>query len=134
MTCHFIGNSSKYTYPSHLCVSNIIISCNAFVRYEGATTIIAIEVAGLMMLMRYDYALVRLITLLITPLGLRRVKAMYRRNYYVMGGVIFLLLLETAVNIWLMTGAQGKPSTFARRRSHLTSAVRSCPTYYRRTL
>jgi len=66
-------------------------SCKKFVRYEGSCTIIAVEVVALMMFMR--------------------IKALYEGQRKIIGLVASILVLETAVNAWLMTHGEAVEHT-----------------------
>ncbi|KAH9854767.1 hypothetical protein C2E23DRAFT_725762 [Lenzites betulinus] len=61
--------------------------CNHFVRYEGSMTVIGINVAALMMLLR--------------------IYAMYERNKLIVGFVTALFIVELGVNAWLLTNGIG---------------------------
>lgn len=63
--------------------------CSHFVRYQGWTTAITVEVVALMMLIR--------------------INALYLEQKWIARGLGFLLLLETAVNIWLISGGEPVP-------------------------
>ncbi|EJC98459.1 uncharacterized protein FOMMEDRAFT_171079 [Fomitiporia mediterranea MF3/22] len=98
----FIGNLVAYfsnwdeqvsflfvSYPSPN-VSDV--NGRQFVRYEGSCTIIALEVAALMMLLR--------------------VWALYKGQNLVIASVILLLALETAIHAWLMTHSEPVPHDY----------------------
>ncbi|KAH7920296.1 hypothetical protein BV22DRAFT_1122838 [Leucogyrophana mollusca] len=59
--------------------------CNHFVRYEGAMTVVGIQIVGLMMLIR--------------------VRAMYNKKNIVVAIVALLFAVWTAVNAWLLASA-----------------------------
>ncbi|KLO13006.1 hypothetical protein SCHPADRAFT_940778 [Schizopora paradoxa] len=80
VSTNFNGTEKKQKF-------NEVERCKRFVRYEGSCTIIAIEVVALMMFMR--------------------IKALYERQWKVIGLVASILVLETATNAWLMT--HGEP-------------------------
>ncbi|KAJ3881972.1 hypothetical protein F5051DRAFT_500798 [Lentinula edodes] len=61
--------------------------CQHFVRYEGAMTMIGINIVGLMMLIR--------------------IYALYRNQKFIVAGVAVLLLIEMGTYAWLMS--TGKP-------------------------
>jgi len=60
--------------------------CSHFVRYEGFTFAIAIEVVGVMMLLR--------------------INAIYPHHKWLSRGLAFYLLLETVMIVWLISGGQ----------------------------
>jgi len=61
--------------------------CSHFVRYEGCTVAIAVEVVGVMMLLR--------------------VNALYPHHKWIGGGLLLILVFETLVNGWLIS--RGEP-------------------------
>ncbi|KAF8148187.1 hypothetical protein B0H34DRAFT_737244 [Crassisporium funariophilum] len=61
--------------------------CAHFVRYEGCTVAIAVEVVGVMMLMR--------------------VHALYPNHKWITRGLGLILILETVMNVWLIS--RGEP-------------------------
>ncbi|KAH7913952.1 hypothetical protein BJ138DRAFT_1214535 [Hygrophoropsis aurantiaca] len=63
----------------------ILYRCSHFVRYEGAMTVIGIQIAGLMMFIR--------------------VRAMYTNKKFVLFSVAFLFAIWTAVTGWLLASA-----------------------------
>ncbi|KAJ3869108.1 hypothetical protein EV359DRAFT_77063 [Lentinula novae-zelandiae] len=63
------------------------IRCRHFVRYEGAMTMIGVNIVGLMMLIR--------------------IYALYRNQKFIVAGVAVLLLIEMGTYAWLMS--TGKP-------------------------
>jgi len=63
--------------------------CRQFVRYEGFTVAFAVEVVGLMMLIR--------------------ISALYGNQKFIVRSLGALLLIETGVNIWLISGAGPVP-------------------------
>jgi len=91
LTCLFLIN--RYFTPLGF-IGNLIAyfsdwsyaGCNHFVRYEGATVSIAIEVSGLMMLLR--------------------VRALYIQQPKVIWFVASILLTEIVVNAWLVSGGE----------------------------
>ncbi|KAG1869028.1 hypothetical protein DFJ58DRAFT_766723 [Suillus subalutaceus] len=78
----FIVNLVAYTLPSW-----DDTSCRHFVRYEGATTAVGIEIVGLMMLLR--------------------VIAMYKNQWAAIAPAVFLLLAWIVVTAWLLS--HGEP-------------------------
>ena len=62
--------------------------CAHFVRYEGCTVSIAIEVVGLMMLLR--------------------INALYPNHKWITRGLGLFLIIETAVNVWLISRGERK--------------------------
>lgn len=60
--------------------------CYRFVRYEGCTVALAVELVGLMMLIR--------------------ISALYAEQKWITRSLGVVLLIETGVNIWLISGAQ----------------------------
>ncbi|KAJ4496934.1 hypothetical protein C8R41DRAFT_824039 [Lentinula lateritia] len=62
-------------------------TCRHFVRYEGAMTMIGVNIVGLMMLIR--------------------IYALYRNQKFIVAGVAVLLLIEMGTYAWLMS--TGKP-------------------------
>ena len=76
-------------------------------RYEGAFTIIAIEVTALMMLQRWVKCFLDVASLYKKIPS--RVRALYSGpgDRKVVALVVIILIIETAVNAWLMTRAQG---------------------------
>ncbi|KIJ62680.1 hypothetical protein HYDPIDRAFT_157576 [Hydnomerulius pinastri MD-312] len=77
----FIVNLVAYTLPSW--GIEVSISCEHFVRYEGAMTSIGIEIVGLMMLLR--------------------VRAMYTHQRMIIWSVVLLFLIWVGVTAWLLT-------------------------------
>ncbi|KAF8187770.1 hypothetical protein BJ912DRAFT_969587 [Pholiota molesta] len=77
----FIINLYAYLSPTWT-----IERCKHFVRYEGCTVAIAVEVVGLMMLLR--------------------INALYPHQRWIIKGVAMLLLFETVVNVWLISRGQ----------------------------
>ncbi|KAF8802104.1 hypothetical protein BYT27DRAFT_7215533 [Phlegmacium glaucopus] len=59
------------------------LKCSHFVRYEGCTFAIAVEVVGLMMLLR--------------------ISAIYPKQKWISRGLALILIIETAVNAWLIS-------------------------------
>ncbi|KAF8802105.1 hypothetical protein BYT27DRAFT_7173241 [Phlegmacium glaucopus] len=57
--------------------------CTHFVRYEGCTFAIAVEVVGLMMLLR--------------------INALYPHHKWITRGLALILVIETAMNVWLIS-------------------------------
>ncbi|PPQ88407.1 hypothetical protein CVT25_011286 [Psilocybe cyanescens] len=57
--------------------------CSHFIRFEGSMTVIGINIVALMMFLR--------------------IRALYRRQYFVQGVVIFLYLCQITMNAWLLT-------------------------------
>jgi hypothetical protein len=88
----FIINLVAYTLPSW-----DYTSCRHFVRYEGATTAVGIEIVGLMMLLR--------------------VVAIYERQWAAIAPAVFLLLSWIVVTAWLLS--YGEPV-------YHSNHVRSC--------
>ncbi|TFK38994.1 hypothetical protein BDQ12DRAFT_650639 [Crucibulum laeve] len=76
----FILNLFAYLSPSWT-----FERCARFVRYEGCTVSLAVEVVGLMMLLR--------------------IKAIYPEQKWISWGLGILLLFETVMNIWLISRA-----------------------------
>ncbi|KAF9558955.1 hypothetical protein CPC08DRAFT_638345, partial [Agrocybe pediades] len=73
----------------NLFVYSFILSptrCAQFVRYEGCTVAIAVEVVGLMMLLR--------------------IKALYPHQKWIINCLWCILLFETAMNAWLISRGQ----------------------------
>lgn len=89
----FIVNLVAYTLPSW-----DYTSCRHFVRYEGATTAIGIEIAGLMMLLR--------------------VVAIYKHQWAAIAPAVFLLLAWIVVTAWLLSYGEPVP--------HLSDSIHSC--------
>ncbi|KAJ3800854.1 hypothetical protein GGU11DRAFT_771406, partial [Lentinula aff. detonsa] len=58
-------------------------SCRHFIRYEGCTVAIAIEVVGIMMLIR--------------------IRAIYSGNKIITSILVGILLVETGINAWLIS-------------------------------
>jgi len=77
----FIINLYAYLSPSWT-----IERCARFVRYEGCTVAIAVEVVGLMMLLR--------------------IKAIYPHQRWITIGLGALLIFETVINAWLISRGQ----------------------------
>ncbi|KJA16276.1 hypothetical protein HYPSUDRAFT_47476, partial [Hypholoma sublateritium FD-334 SS-4] len=77
----FIINLFAYLSPTWT-----IERCARFVRYEGCTVAIAVEVVGLMMLLR--------------------INALYPHQKWITRALGVLLLFETAMNAWLISRAQ----------------------------
>lgn len=77
----FIVNLYAYLSPSWT-----VERCARFIRYEGCTVAIAIEVVGLMMLLR--------------------INALYPTQKWITASLAFLLLVETIVNVWLISRGQ----------------------------
>lgn len=75
-------------------------SCRHFVRYEGFTVAFAVEMVGLMMLLR--------------------INALYGKKKWIVQGLGALLLIETGVNIWLIIGAGRTGISFINSRVLLT--------------
>ncbi|TFY51160.1 hypothetical protein EVG20_g11135, partial [Dentipellis fragilis] len=73
-------------------------SCNRFVRYEGALTMIGIAVVALMMFLR--------------------IRALYHRQVWVQAFVFSIFLAFIGVNAWLLSFGEGVP--------HVPGNVRSC--------
>ncbi|KAF7365503.1 hypothetical protein MVEN_00423300 [Mycena venus] len=73
--------------------------CTHFIRYEGCTVAIAVEVVGLMMLLR--------------------INALYPRQRWISALLAFLLIVETAINAWLIS--RGEPVLHNR-----SSGVHAC--------
>ncbi|KAA1473853.1 hypothetical protein DENSPDRAFT_803128 [Dentipellis sp. KUC8613] len=73
-------------------------SCNRFVRYEGALTMIGIAVVALMMFLR--------------------IRALYHRQVWVQAFVFSIFLAFIGTNAWLLSYGEGVP--------HVSSNVRSC--------
>ncbi|KAF8989040.1 hypothetical protein BDQ17DRAFT_1334322 [Cyathus striatus] len=57
-----------------------------FVKYEGCTVALAVEVVGLMMLLR--------------------IRALYTKHKWITWGLGFLLVCETAMNVWLISNGE----------------------------
>jgi len=76
----FIINLYAYLSPSWT-----FERCARFVRYEGVTVAMAVEVVGLMMLLR--------------------INALCPDKKWIIKGLAGLLLLETVLNVWLISGA-----------------------------
>ncbi|KAJ6511926.1 hypothetical protein C8R47DRAFT_1291422 [Mycena vitilis] len=76
-----------------------VLRCTHFIRYEGCTVAIAVEMVGLMMLLR--------------------INALYPRRKWITGMLAFLLLVETGINIWLIS--RGEPVLHNR-----ASGVHAC--------
>ncbi|KAJ7175306.1 hypothetical protein C8R46DRAFT_1213790 [Mycena filopes] len=74
-------------------------SCTQFVKYEGVTVALAVEVVGLMMLLR--------------------INALYPTRKWIAGLLGVLLAVETGINIWLIT--RGEPVLHNR-----ASGVHAC--------
>jgi hypothetical protein len=62
------------------------LRCARFVRYEGCTVAIAVEVVGLMMLLR--------------------INALYPHQKWITRGLALLLIFETVMNAWLISRGQ----------------------------
>ncbi|KAL0569577.1 hypothetical protein V5O48_012386 [Marasmius crinis-equi] len=60
--------------------------CKDFIRYEGVTVALAVEVVGLMMFLR--------------------IRALYARNKAIQGLLVLILLFETGMNAWLISRGQ----------------------------
>ena len=78
------------SHPFFLAVSSKdhahIRRCARFVRFEGCTVAIAVEVVGLMMLLR--------------------IRALYPHQKWIVKGLGILLVFETIMNIWLISRAE----------------------------
>ena len=66
--------------PTHRCLH--------FVRYEGCTVAIAVEVVGIMMLLR--------------------INALYPHHKWISRGLTLLLVFETLMNAWLISRGERK--------------------------
>ncbi|KAF8802102.1 hypothetical protein BYT27DRAFT_7113384 [Phlegmacium glaucopus] len=77
--------------------------CTHFVRYEGCTSAIAIEVVGLMMLLR--------------------INALYPQQKWISRGLGLILIIETAVNAWLISRGESV-------LHNPTSGVHACTMIY----
>jgi len=58
-------------------------TCSRFIRFEGSMTVIGINIVALMMFIR--------------------IRALYHRQYYILGFVTFLGLFQLCMNAWLLT-------------------------------
>jgi len=76
----FIINLYAYLSPTWT-----LERCSRFVRYEGCTVAMAVEVVGLMMLLR--------------------INALYPHQKWIIRGLAALLVCETVLNVWLISGA-----------------------------
>ncbi|KAJ3760181.1 hypothetical protein EV360DRAFT_81428 [Lentinula raphanica] len=77
-------------------------SCRHFVRYEGAMTMIGINVVGLMMLIRGDRE------------SAQRIFALYKDQKWVVTGVASLLIAEIGVYSWLMSTGERNGATSSK--------------------
>lgn len=84
----FSGNSINCIHDGTF-VDPFFVRCARFVRYEGCTVSLAVEVVGLMMLLR--------------------IRALYTKQRWIIWGLALFLVGETAVNIWLISGAGRAP-------------------------
>ncbi|KAJ3729349.1 hypothetical protein C8R42DRAFT_742020 [Lentinula raphanica] len=84
----FIVNLYAYLSPDWT-IENVAYRCRHFIRYEGCTVAIAVEVVGIMMLIR--------------------IRAIYSGNKIITAILVGILLVETGVNAWLISG--GEPCT-----------------------
>ncbi|KAJ6584611.1 hypothetical protein B0H19DRAFT_1249567 [Mycena capillaripes] len=82
-----------------LIISSSIQRCTRFIRYEGCTVAIAVEVVGLMMLLR--------------------INALYPTQRWITALLGLLLVVETGINIWLIS--RGEPVLHNR-----ASGVHAC--------
>ncbi|TFK38997.1 hypothetical protein BDQ12DRAFT_650645 [Crucibulum laeve] len=91
--CEYIYYSNRYLTPlgfilnlfGTISTQLVLCRCARFVRYEGCTVSLAVEVVGLMMLLR--------------------IKAIYPEQKWISWGLGILLLFETVMNIWLISRA-----------------------------
>ncbi|KAJ6536576.1 hypothetical protein DFH09DRAFT_1283784 [Mycena vulgaris] len=90
----FMINLYAYLSPSWT-----VERCTHFIRYEGCTVAIAVEVVGLMMLLR--------------------ISALYPRHRWISWILAVLLIVETCINIWLIS--RGEPVLHNR-----ASGVHAC--------
>ncbi|KAF8879497.1 hypothetical protein BD779DRAFT_1803360 [Infundibulicybe gibba] len=74
-----------FAYLSPVWTLDSLQRCAHFVRYEGCTVAIAVEVVGLMMLLR--------------------ISALYTEQRWITYGLAMLLAIETVVNAWLISRA-----------------------------
>ncbi|KAF8879500.1 hypothetical protein BD779DRAFT_1803361 [Infundibulicybe gibba] len=88
----FVLNLFAYLSPVWTVNRSALFLCAHFVRYEGCTVAIAVEVVGLMMLLR--------------------ISALYTEQRWITYGLAVLLIIETAVNAWLIS--RGEPVPHSR--------------------
>ncbi|KIK69988.1 hypothetical protein GYMLUDRAFT_236437 [Collybiopsis luxurians FD-317 M1] len=81
MLLAYLSPSMNYNLDYHIVIT--LSRCKHFVRFEGAMTLIGINIVGLMMLVR--------------------IYALYNRQPWVVRGVAGLLLVEIGVYAWLLT-------------------------------
>ena len=83
-SCSYSYIVSQIEYVRH---TDRRVRCEHFVKYEGATTMIGINIAALMMLFRID--------------------ALYRNNRPVVAVVALVFVAEAATNAWLLASGHG---------------------------